>query len=162
MNERAKIERPLDAGLNAAILEIASWLFPDGYGVCDKAPSSYRELKAHLDAGKRLVIYSGGSNATIYADPEVNYAFRALHDYTHWKGGFDFSVEGETAVCEEQCRQLVERYGDPAGRWCDILRAEIIGQRLYYQRHKKYVCDQRAFIEEYIRDPEITLMWSLW
>jgi len=162
MNEHAKIDRPLDVGLNAAILEITSRLFPDGFDVCETAPSTYQELKNHLDAGKRLVVYSGGSNGTIYADPEVNYAFRAWHDYTHWKGSFDFSVEGETAVCQEQCRQLVERYGDSARRWCGILRAEVIGQRLFYQRHKKYVSDQRAFIEEYIRDPEITLMWSLW
>jgi len=133
------------------------------FDVSEEAPGTYRALKAHLDTGKRLVVYSGGSYGTIYVDPQVNYAFRAWHDYTHWQEGFDFSVEGETAVCHEQCRQIIERYGDTTQtrRWCDILRAEIIGQRLFYQYHKKYVVDQRTFIEEYIKDPELTLMWSL-
>jgi hypothetical protein len=46
-------------------------------GSATDAPDTYEKLKAHLDAGERLVVYSGGSQHTIYADPAVNHAFRA-------------------------------------------------------------------------------------
>jgi hypothetical protein len=37
-----------------------------------------------------------------------------------------------------------------------------VGQRLYYERHKRYVDDQRVFIEAYMKNPEDTLLWPLW
>ena len=153
---------PLDRGFNAAILSIAAELFPDGFDVSPDAPGTYKALKGHLDAGKRLVVYDGGSEGTIYVDPAVNHAFRAWHDYSHWKGEHDFSLEGECAVFEMQRRHLLYLYGDSAQtrRW--ILRAEVIGQRLFYERYKRFVDDQRGFIEAYLKDPEATLLWSLW
>ena len=86
---------PLDPTLNAAILSIARNLFPDGFDVSPDAPSTYTALKAHLDAGKGLVVYDGGCAGTIYANPAVNHAFRAWNDWSHWRGDHDFSVEGE-------------------------------------------------------------------
>ena len=151
--------QPFDRRLNAAILHIANLLFPIGFDVSADTPSTYRQLRAHLDAGNRMVVYNGGSDGTIYADPEVNYAMRAWHDWAHYRHNNDFSVGGEAANCAVQCAQLRELYGDcpTTARWCEILRAEIIGQRLYYERHKRYVNDQRAFVEAYLADPELAL-----
>jgi hypothetical protein len=156
--------KPLDRTLNAAILTMSRRIFPTGFDVSDGAPDTHKKLKAHLDAGRRMVVYGGGCEGTIYADPEVNHSFRAWHDWCHWRGGYDFSPEGETAVCDMQCGQLIELYGDSkeTRRWADILWAEVVGQRLYYQRHKRYVDDQRGFIEAYLRDPEDALLWPLW
>jgi hypothetical protein len=55
-------------------------------------------------------------------------------------------------------------YGDTpeTRRWIEILRAEVVGQRLFYERHKRFVDDQRGFIEAYLQNPEDTLLWSLW
>ncbi|MBZ0227979.1 MAG: hypothetical protein K8F58_05935 [Bauldia sp.] len=78
--------RPLDPALNAAILHIATRLFPCGFDIADNAPGTYRQLKAHLDAGQRMVVYAGGCDHTIYADREINYAFRAWHDWCHYAG----------------------------------------------------------------------------
>ena len=155
---------PLDAGLNQAILAVAARFLPAGFDIADDAPATFAELKAHLDAGQRLVVYGGGCDATIYVDPAVNHAFRAWHDLTHWQEGEDFSVAGETAVSAVQCRQLTALFGDNdvARRWCAILDAEVVGQRLFHQRHKRYVSDQRGFVEAYLSDPELALMWSLW
>ncbi len=111
-----------------------------------------------------MVVYNGGCDGTIYADPEVNYAFRAWHDWCHWRGGYDFSVCGETAVCAMQCLELLSQHGDgeQTRRWIAILRAEVVGQRLYYQRHKRYIDDQRGFVEAYLKDPDDALLWPLW
>lgn len=157
---------PFNVELNAAIVEMAASTLPDGFVVAGEAPRTFVALKAHLDAGRRLVVWSGGSQATIYADPRVNYAFRAWHDWCHWGGNhdFSFSLEGEIATCEMQCRQLVARFGDTerTRRWCDVIRAEIIGQGLYYRRHKRFPENQRAFVGEYLRDPEAAIAWPLW
>jgi hypothetical protein len=155
---------PLDPGFNAAILSIAADLFPGGFDVSPDAPSTYKALKAHMDAGKRLVVYDGGCEGTIYAAPAVNHAFRAWHDWSHWKGGHDFGVAGECSVFDMQRRHLLDRYGDTpeARHWCAILQAEVVGQRLYYERYKRFIDDQHGFIEAYMQNPEDTLRWPLW
>jgi len=82
-------------------------------------PETYEELIALLDAGGRMLVYSGASERTIYGDPEVNYAFRAWHDWCHWRGRYDFSYEGERAACAMQGDHLIARYGDSSQtrRW---------------------------------------------
>lgn len=162
--EDTPMPKPFNVELNAAIVEMAASMLPDGFDVADDAPHTFEALKAHLDAGRRLVVWAGGSQGTVYADPCVNYAFRAWHDWSHWSGNHDFSLDGEIATCEMQCRQLVGSFGDTVRtkRWCAIIRAEIIGQGLYYHRHKRFPEDQRAFVREYVRDPEAAIAWSLW
>jgi hypothetical protein len=38
-----------------------------------------------------------------------------------------------------------------------ILRAEVMGQVAYYQRHKQYVGRQREFVVQYLKNPVIAL-----
>jgi hypothetical protein len=155
---------PLDPAFNATILSIAARLFPDGFDVSPDAPSTYKALKVHLDAGKRLVVYDGGCEGTIYANPKVNHALRAWHDWSHWKGGHDFSVEGETGAFNTQRQHLIDLYGEneQTRRWTLLLHADIVGFRLYYERHKRFVDDQRGFIEAYMKSPDDTLLCPLW
>jgi hypothetical protein len=147
--------------LNAAVLTICNRVLPGGYDVSDAAPDTYDELIAHLDAGGRMLVYAGGSERTIYGDPEVNFAFRAWHDWCHWRGRFDFSHEGERAACAMQGDHLVTIYGESSQtrRWRCILQAEIIGQREYFDRHGVFPEDQRAFVAAYLGDhsPRTTL-----
>ena len=147
-----------------AIVNLVDRLLPQGFDVGDDTPQTYAQLKALLDSGKRLLVWSGGCEQTIYTHPNINVAFRAWHDHCHWVGGYDFSLEGEIAACDLQCRQLLEHHGDnPVTRcWCALIRAEVIGQALYYQRHKRFPEDQRAFVAEYLIDPEPALLWPLW
>ncbi len=148
-------EFALDIHFNAAVLTICSRVLPGGFDVSDKAPETYEELVAHLDAGRRMLVYSGGSQRTIYGDPEVNFAFRAWHDWCHWRGRYDFSYEGERAACTMQGDHLVALYGESSQtrRWLRILEAEIIGQRDYFDRHGIFPEDQRAFAENYLAAP---------
>ncbi len=61
----------LDIQFNAAVLAMARRLFPCGFEVAEDAPQTYEDL-ARLDAGKPMLVWSGGSEKTIYGDPEVN------------------------------------------------------------------------------------------
>ena len=142
-----------DVRFNAAVLKACKRVLPHGFDVSAEAPQTYEGLIAHFDAGRRMVVYSGGSERTIYGDPKVNYAFRAWHDWCHWRGRYDFSLEGERAACAMQAQHLVELYGDSreSRRWRRILHAEIIGQREYFDRFGVFPDDQRAFVENFLR-----------
>jgi hypothetical protein len=156
--------QPLDRGFNAAILHIASRLFPIGFDVSPNAPDGFEALKAHLNAGHRMIVWSGGSSATIYGDPEVNFAFRAWHDFCHWRGDCDYSLEGEIATCHMQCQHLVTLFGDHARTrwWATLLSAEIIGQGHYFHRFNRFPDDQRDFITTYVANPNTALMRPDW
>lgn len=140
-------------------MSIAGRIFPHGFDVAPDAPDTYKKLRAHLDAEKRMVVYNGGSEGTIYGDDEVNYCFRAWHDVCHYYGEHDFSPEGEAGVLKMQCFQLRQLYGDTeeTRRWVSILNAEVVGQREYYQRYKRYITDQRGFVLAYLDNPESAL-----
>ena len=101
-----------------------------------------------------MLVWSGGSENTIYAEPEVNWAFRAWHDWCHYRGAHDFTPEGERSVFELQRSHLLLFYGDSlqTRRWIRILRAEVIGQQEYFYRYGHYPHDQRAFVEVYLKD----------
>jgi hypothetical protein len=144
--------KPLDIGLNVAVLHVANTLCPGGYQVSEDAPDTYVKLRAHLDRTKQMLVWSGGSENTIYAEPEVNWAFRAWHDWCHYYGAHPFTPEGERAVFEMQCSHLLLFYGDclQTRQWIKILRAEVIGQQEYFYKHGRYPDDQRAFVEAYL------------
>ena len=107
-----------------------------------------------------MIVWSGGSEATVYGNRSVNFSFRAWHDFCHWDGSYDFTLEGEIATCEMQCRQLFEFYGDceRVRVWCLLLRVEIVGQALFFHRHKRFPDDQRSFVAAYLVDPDIALI----
>jgi hypothetical protein len=144
--------QPLDRSFNIAVLHIANKLCPGGYEVADDAPDTYEKLRAHLDLKKQMKVWSGGSETTIYAEPEVNWAFRAWHDWCHYNGAHAFTPEGERAVFEMQRSHLLLFYTDclRTRQWTKILRAEVMGQQEYFYKHGFYPQDQRAFVEAYL------------
>lgn len=137
-----------------AVLHIASRLFPTGFDISAHAPETYQELVSHVAATGRMLVYSGGSDKTIYADREVNFAFRAWHDWCHLKGNLDTVFDDEAAVCAMQQEHLLHIYGEAGRKWYAILDAEIIGQALYYDHHKSFPDNQKAFVEAYLTDPQ--------
>jgi len=141
----------LDPTFNAAVLNIAATL-TGGFSVSETAPATYEELVIQIEQLHRIVVWSGASDATIFGDPEVNYAFRAWHDWCHWHGRLPFTFEGEQRVCEMHCAQLLSLYGDSdkTRRWCRIVEAEIIGQRLHFDRFGHFPSDQYDFVVAYL------------
>lgn len=147
---------PLDHGLNVAVLHIARKLLPAGFDVSGDAPDTYEAIVRQFESGKRYVVYAGGSENTIFGDPEVNYHFRAWHDWCHWKGSFDFSFQGEYGVFGMQCEHLMAVYGsgEKTEKWKRILFADIIGQKLYFQRHQRFPVDQMGFVLQFLEKQE--------
>ncbi len=156
--QNTEFQAPFDAALNNAVSFITSKLVPD-FNVADDAPSTYQDLKAHLDAGKTFTAAREGSEHTIFGNPKINYAFRAWHDWCHWTGEFDFSLSGECATCSLQIEHLRSFYGvnDRTDYWARLLIAEVIGQRRYFEKYQCYITDQRAFARAYLVDRDAAL-----
>ena len=143
----------LDVGFNAAILHIAAKL-TGGFSVSDSAPQTFEDLISQVETHRQIVVWSGASDATIYGSPEVNFAFRAWHDWCHWRGRHRFTTLGEAAVAEMQCQHIIALYGacEQTQRWCRIIRAEVNGQQCYHDMHGHFPVDQFAFVERYLRE----------
>lgn len=152
------INVPLNETLNSVIELMADQI---DYEISDEGLGTYRELVDHMDAGKKLLIYSGGSGSTIFADPSVNHAFRAWHDYTHYTCGYDFSTVGEMFTCNQQITDIINVFGAEVAQECiPYLAVEIIGQRLYFKKYGGYISDQRAFALAYMQSPRKALKFK--
>lgn len=141
---------PLDIAFNVAVRTIASRLFPCGFDVtsdASEAPDTLDKLTAHIERTGRLLVWNGASDSTIFADPETNWAFRAWHDWTHWRYQLPFVLAGEREVAERQCADLALVY---PGRpeligWQRLIRIEVVGQASYFESKGRFPDDQYAF-----------------
>lgn len=111
------------------------------YIVKDDAPSNEEEL---LNSST-LVIWSGGSEKTIYNDKTVNYAFRALHDEMHLKTGFNFSIENEIELGRLQASKYTSSLMQ------ELVFCEIAGQAMYFQKYNKFLENQYEFTLTYLK-----------
>ena len=135
------MREPVCALFNVAVNQIARRLMPKGWDVAEDAPDNYDALVRHYNATGRILVWSGASDKTQFADVATNHAFRAWHDYRHITQGADFSREGETLTYEMQRADLAKWFGmhHPFSKWrhyCQrLLRIEVIGQLDYADTH---------------------------
>ena len=148
----ATAPQPLYRAFNRAVHHIANKLLPNGWDVADDAPCSLTELRNHFALTGRIQVWSGGSDYTIFADRETNYAFRAWHDYHHLIGNHEFTPDGEHAVMMAQQSDILALYGDNQ-RFADLIHAEIVGQGEYERANGVFPRDQMAFVRAYLANP---------
>lgn len=142
---------PLSVAFNCAVLHIVSKLLPCGFDVSADAPQDFDSLVAHHAETGRVLVWNGASDQTIFADAEVNFAFRAWHDSKHITGGFPFTFDGEMSALNAQKADVNRLYdGETAAYFCTLLDAEIYGQWLYQQTHGGFPLDQYGFAAAYI------------
>ena len=136
----------LDKAFNAAVLHIAGKLNPCGWDIVPEryAPSTLGELRmVHAITG-RIAVSGANSDRTIFGDPEVNFAFRAWHDWHHLDLGAQFDPKGEARVCAAQQSDIMCLYGyQPL--WDRLLDIEVNGQVRYFAYHNCFPVDQIGF-----------------
>lgn len=150
---------PLSRAFNVATLQIAARLFPCGFDVRADAPDSLERLVSETAATGRLAVWSGASEQTIFGDPEVNWAFRAWHDWHHYRHRLPFTPEGEREAAAGQQRDIRALYGrgPTADHFCALVEAEVVGQLHHQQRHGAFPEDQAGFVAAYLVDPTAAL-----
>lgn len=144
----------LDQGFNAAVLQIASQLMPRGWsiGMPMDEPYTLADLKADVAHGGKIIIDPSHSDHTIFGDPEVNYAFRAWHDWCHLHGNHEFNMSGEYEVSRMQADHLCTLFGYEAFLdWWPLINAEVNGQARHAAETGQFPTDQMAFDLAYIR-----------
>lgn len=104
------------------------------YSVAPLAPNSERELFNN----RSLVIWNGQSNNTIWNDPKVNFAFRALHDKLHLDTRLDFSVPAEIELGRIQANQY-------SGMLSDLIYCEVALQAKHFEATGNFVTEQVSF-----------------
>lgn len=129
------------AYLNGSILNQAKTI---SYSVSDIAPATFEALQAQ--GSKHLIIWSGASDQTIFNDPAVNYAFRAIHDKLHLDTGLSFSPQDEIKLGSLQSRQ----YACPF--LSEIVRIEVAEQAAYYLKNGIFVSDQIDFMKQNLKN----------
>ena len=143
---------PLSKAFNIAVLQCANRACPRGWAVADTAPATLGEGLAMLARDGRPTVWSGASDATVFGDAEINYAFRAWHDAWHYRLRAPFNRLGEQLVCAAQCADIRALYGSGAiaGEFQRLLKAEIMGQLDYHACTGEFPADQRAFCLDYL------------
>lgn len=154
--------QPIDKALNVAVRHMAAHVMPSGFDVThdDDAPSSFEAVCARFNAGLRPLVWAGESERTIFGDPETNWAFRAWHDWSHWRYGLDFTLDGEILTCERQIADLSSVfYGhDRLTRWALLLQCEVAGQAIHFHKYGTFPVNQRGFAASWLLNgPKDTL-----
>jgi len=155
----------IDIGLNAAVTSIARKVWRLGYDISDDAkyasapdPETYYN---EITKRQRVTIYTGGSEHTIFGEAEINYDFRAWHEWTHYILRAPFTLAGELAVARRQCEDIARLFGnsEQVERWQRLIMAEVYGQALYFKRHGQFPSNQIAFDRAYVNNPELALTY---
>ncbi len=157
--------KPLFPAFNIATLHMANRVNPRGWRVAADAPDTLAKLKARAKRDGVITVSSLHSDLTIYGAPEVNFAARAWHDACHILANAEFDDAGERAVCELQCAQLRQIYGDTSSRLFQaIVRAEVVGQLEYKSEFGEFPTDQRTFVRQYLAGyrpvRNVGMLWS--
>lgn len=139
--------RPYDIPFNAMVMTMANRCLPKGWDVSDDAPNTYEDLVAHIEVYGRVAVWSGDSDDTVFGDREHNWAFRAWHDYCHYLGKFDFSLEGERKTAYMQVNMMFNAYGvnHTTTQWASWILCEVVGQAMYVQEHNDFPKPQIDF-----------------
>lgn len=135
--------RGLDSSMNAAVLHVCDRLFPTGFDTAPacEAPQTAQELVDHIAATGRMLVSHDNCEGTSFGDREVNCAFRAWHDWVHWKHQTPFTLEGEIATAHLQIGYLSDLHLWTPFKAAYVL-AEVEDQARYYDQHKAFPEDQ--------------------
>ena len=140
--------KPFSLEFNAAVVTMANKVCPTGYDVADSAPSCLGDLIDHIDRTRRICVARGNSEATIFGagNEEINWAFRAWHDWTHYHLRANFDLPGEARVAMQQYDDLRKVYGlSFADRYKPLILAEVLGQAIYKELVGAFPGNQREF-----------------
>lgn len=109
----------------------------------DHAPNNAHDmLRAYYETG-RIIVWSGGSDRTIWGPDKLNWLFRGWHDWEHILHGACrhadcFLPSYEREIADFQSRRIPDALGK-------LVRIEIADQATHYERTGSFVEDQIAF-----------------
>ena len=139
-----------------ALKEIMSYIITHKgieYTTVSIGPNTYGDMVFYREEFGKFLISLEGNDSSIYGS-ESNIHFRAWHDYIHYTYGLTFSKANEIKTAMIQIDQA-RIYGETLGysntildNIEKILKADIIGQVLYWYENREFVDNQEAFVKD--------------
>ncbi|WP_051389206.1 hypothetical protein [Arthrobacter sp. 35W] len=126
-----------------------------GWEPAADAPDKYTDLCAAFtdsqEDGRPLPVSNENSGSVVFGSPEVNMAYRYVHDVAHVEQGLTFSSPDEFELARWQMHRF-ERTGFSHNdlEW-HLFQADAVGQVLYYAVTKQFVSDQLQFALDCVR-----------
>ncbi len=157
--------KPLSRAFNVAVVTMANKVCPMGYDVAaDDAPHSLPSLKAHIQKTGRMLVWSGASDKTIFACPETNWAFRAWHDWTHYRYNYPITDKGAALAGKRQQSHIRAQFGEGLQTefFCSLIHFEIIEQLDYKNTFGQFPDDQMALAKSLGYDRAVIEAKSIW
>lgn len=151
-----------DRDFNVMVLRMAELTAPVFQRGPD-APATLEALNAYVAEHKNIKVSDQNMAQNIFGCDEANLAFRAWHDWTHWKYQTPFTPEGERATYERQLTDMMKVYGvdSQSLRWAQMLYAEVVGQTEYKEKHGVFPANQMAFDLAYLTNPQAAVEMGL-
>jgi hypothetical protein len=126
-----------------------------GWRPVGDAPDKYKDLCDAFAASQKdgcpLPVSNENSSSVVFGSPNVNLAYRYVHDVAHVEQGLSFSSPDKF----ELARWLMRRF-ERAGfnrndlEWY-LFEADAVGQVVFYAVTKQYVGDQLQFVLDCVR-----------
>lgn len=118
----------------------------------NKQFNKFTVFKQNYKEKKYFEIPMEGNDHTIFTSPNINIKARVWHDDIHIKLDKGFTLDDETDVAEEQCREIREYFKDKLeyqtiSNMQRIIMTEVVSQLQYYERYGKYIPHQRSFVQ---------------
>lgn len=111
----------------AAVHEICSRLFPEGFDVSVNPPNTFLDLALHVATTGRMVVKLGYTDDHEFDHAGTWQAFRAWHDWCHLHGRYRFTQAGECAAVRMQLAMITALYGhERRVEWLPIIHRQII------------------------------------
>lgn len=124
-----------------------------GFGwsaVPELAPETYEglvnEYQHCLNTLQPFLVWSGASDKTVFTSPQINHAFRFVHDTDHVMLQAELTHEGELKVILPFIREVMRSAGFVSAVLC---ACDLLGQLWYgTNNHGAFVDDQEAFVKQ--------------
>jgi hypothetical protein len=121
-----------------------------GWAAGEVAPDTYAKLIAEfqgcMNTLKPFRVWSGASDCTIFTSPQINHAFRFVHDTDHVILQADLSHDGEVKVIIPFIMEVFHAAGFVAAVLC---ACDLLGQLWYgTNNHGAFVDNQEAFVKQ--------------
>lgn len=143
----------LDEEFNQAVMAFSLVCWPEGYERTSEQYESFEAMREAFRTEGRIKINTNFSEQTIFENPEVNWDFRAWHDWCHLWLDAGFDREGETKAAELQKRMLDLSFPSHPKLefWKTLIDIEVVGQLEYYLQNGAFVSNQIEFAHEQLR-----------
>ena len=122
--------------------------------ISDQVVTSLDQLRDHLADTGELLVWSGGSEHTVYGSRFANYAARVVHDVVHLDHNLQFTTVDERRVAEIQREHAIE--SGLRQDLIDLLWFDTASQTLYEATHGRFPSDQLGFCRHLYEGNPIT------